>query len=235
MSRSLILHTPLRWPDNWPRTHSRKPANFDGDRTITQAVRELHAALSAKSGPNPFARDIQITAADGTSKPRGVDPGAAVYFKRSPTVVGIDPGSFGAWVQPAPGIVLACDKWDDAAHNVWALVLHVKALRGLERWGVGSVEQAFAGYAALPASPHAAPYVAPPRAEPHTVSEPRTIRPGTWRQVLGFRPKSKPRPSEIDDAFKTLARFHHPDVGGSNETMQLLNVARDEAMNAVSR
>ncbi len=191
MSRSLILHTPLRWPDNWPRTHSRKPANFDGDRTITQAVRELHAALSAKSGPNPFARDIQITAADGTSKPRGVDPGAAVYFKRSPTVVGIDPGSFGAWVQPAPGIVLACDKWDDAAHNVWALVLHVKALRGLERWGVGSVEQAFAGYADGFGAPYDSPgHVAP---SPRLSAEIETAPVRNRRRIQDARAFPSPR------------------------------------------
>ncbi len=62
------------------------------------------------------------------------DPGAAIYFilKKKPCV-------------------LACDRWDRVEDNLWAIAKHLEALRGQDRWGVGSVEQAFAGYTALPA------------------------------------------------------------------------------------
>ena len=46
--------------------------------------------------------------------------------------------------------VLACDRWDRPEHNLRAIAKHVEAIRGQERWGVGSVAQAFRGYQALP-------------------------------------------------------------------------------------
>jgi len=45
-------------------------------------------------------------------------------------------------------VSLACDKWNRVEDNVWAIAKHVEALRGQERWGVGSIEQAFRGYMA---------------------------------------------------------------------------------------
>ena len=62
------------------------------------------------------------------------DPGVAVYFT----------------IKEKP-VSLACDKWVHVEDNIWAIAKHIEALRGQERWGVGSIEQAFAGYTALPA------------------------------------------------------------------------------------
>jgi hypothetical protein len=61
------------------------------------------------------------------------DPGVAVYFELD-----------------GKTIVLACDKWNRVADNIYAIAKHVDALRGQDRWGVGTVEQAFRGYTALP-------------------------------------------------------------------------------------
>jgi hypothetical protein len=63
------------------------------------------------------------------------DPGVAVFFKLK-----------------KQSLALACDKWDRVADNVWAIALHINAIRGQSRWGVGTIEQAFMGYAALPAA-----------------------------------------------------------------------------------
>jgi hypothetical protein len=159
-----LTHIPLRWPASWPRATRIRDANFSGDRTLTQAVRALAEELTRKDETGfPFAYAVTITCADGTATPnRSADPAASVWFSRR----GID-----------TPFVLACDKWSYPAHNVWALVQHVKALRGQERWGVGTTAQAFAGYVALNASPDAAPYV-PPEAKAWSAAmdEPSTPR-----------------------------------------------------------
>jgi len=47
---------------------------------------------------------------------------------------------------------LACDRWDKVQDNIYAIAMTIEPLRGIERWGSGSmVEQAFTGFFALPA------------------------------------------------------------------------------------
>lgn len=66
---------------------------------------------------------------------------------------------------------------------------HIEALRGQERWGVGSLDQAFAGYAALP--------------------DPDTLQ---WWEVLHV--KKNATDAEVRSAYIQLVRQHHPDAGG---------------------
>ncbi len=119
------------------------------------------------------------------------DPGAAVYFtfKGKP-------------------VVLACDKWKRVEDNLWAIAKDIEAQRGRERWGVGNIEQAFAGYLRLPA-PGQASF-------------------GTWYSILGV-----PHSATFDEAraaYLVKAKLAHPDMpGGSNESMRALNVAWDQA------
>lgn len=125
------------------------------------------------------------------------DPGVAVYFE----LHGKDR-------------VLACDKWDSVAGNMAAIANHIDAIRRVDRYGVGTLDQAFAGYDALP----------PPGA---TAKIP-------WRKVLGFEDfpgGALPLKNDIEIAYRNLARQFHPDLqGGSNEAMAMLNSARDEAL-----
>ena len=47
---------------------------------------------------------------------------------------------------------MACDRWDKPEHNLWALYLSIKAIRGLERWGGSEfLDGLFTGFKALPA------------------------------------------------------------------------------------
>ncbi len=85
---------------------------------------------------------------------------------------------------------LPCDQWDRAADNLAAIAAHLGAMRDQERWGVGSTRQSFLGYAALP-----------PQKK--------------WWEVLGVSPQSGLH--EIKEAYRTLAKAHHPDVGGSRQ------------------
>jgi len=97
----------------------------------------------------------------------------------------------------------ACDRWDRVEHNVHAIVKTIDALRGIARWGTGDMmAAAFTGFAAL---------AAPGRTR-------------TWREVLGIPPDVRDM-AIVRAAFRVLASRHHPDKGGSHETMAELNAA----------
>jgi len=119
------------------------------------------------------------------------DPGAAVYF----TLKG-------------KRTVLACDKWARVADNVAALSAHIKAIRSVENYGCGEVEQAFEGYRAI---------------EDYTAGIP-------WRRVLGYKDEERPDLNDVEKRFRMRARDVHPDMtGGAATQMAQLNVAMTEA------
>lgn len=119
-------------------------------------------------------------------QPEPQDKGVAIYFQLD----GRD-------------TVLACDKWDRVADNIAAIAKHIEALRGIDRWGVGTAAQAFAGYQALPL-------------------------PEQWWQVLEVPARASA--DEINAAYRVKARSAHPDSGGSNAAMARVNAARDEGL-----
>lgn len=124
------------------------------------------------------------------------DPGAAVYFRLN-----------------GKPRVLACDKWLRVEDNLYAIACHVEALRSQERWGVGSVEQAFSGYTALPA--------------------PRESGGATYYQILGI---AHDAPYDVArEAFLKESKLCHPDNGGSHEKQVRLNGAWDQARQAYGR
>lgn len=202
---------PLAWPTGWKRTpsHARRQAAFskrvqtagrawarkerlgvgDGLDRLTDELRRLGASnvvissnLRVRGDGLPYAQ--QAKQLD--------DPGVAVYFR----------------LKGAPR-ALACDKWHSAAENMAAIAGHIAAIRAQERYGVGTLEQAFAGYAALP--PNAAI---------------------DWRAVLDFGP-GQVTVDDVQAKYRLLARKAHPDAGGSEVEMSRLNVARDAALEAL--
>lgn len=186
---------PLSWPLGWPRTREpqrsrfgtyyKKPSLAAGRDGVLAELARL-GALGIVISTNIELRRDGLPYSNRT-EPR--DKGAAVYFtlKNKPRV-------------------LACDRWSTVGDNLHAIAKHIEALRGQDRWGVGSVEQAFAGYAALPE---------------------RSETESCWA-VLGVRMDATP--AQIQQAYRDLARSWHPDTGGSNELMTKLNRARDEAL-----
>lgn len=197
---------PLSWPPGWPRTpfNRRVASRFsvtrpdapNRSRTLSESIggitREIDSLGSTHlviSTNVPLRLDGSI---DSRKSPNG-DPGAAVYFKLK-----------------GKAVSLACDKWLRVEDNIWAIAKHIEALRGQDRWGVGSVEQAFAGYLRLPA--------------PGESGAP------TWWAVLGCAHNA---PLDVvRDAYRAKARIAHPDNGGSNEAMSVLNRAWDQARQA---
>lgn len=176
---------PLAWPIGWPRAKHRVRAKFSAmtngatrrltigegrDRLLVE-LRRLGATQPVISTNAPLRLDGMLRA--DAREP--TDPGAAVYFR-----LGNHPR------------VLATDRWDRLADNLAALAAHIEALRAIERYGVGSLEQAFAGYRALAAVGARQP----------------------WYVVLGF--KDPPRTRTTAEAkYHELMQRHHPDHGGN--------------------
>lgn len=191
---------PLQWPAGWPRATQRGTAKFnqkvnngrwDETKKVTIAVaverlqRELDL-LKAQYVTLSTNMELRLDGRPRSDARKPTDPGAAVYFRLG-----------------GKDTVLACDKWDELADNIVALAKHIEALRGMDRWGVGTAAQAFAGYQSLPA-------------------------PEQWWQVLGVT--SGATAEEIRKAYRAKATVAHPDRGGSHATMARLNAARDEGL-----
>lgn len=211
---------PLAWPQTVRRTpaHQRKRASFgkvrhttyrrpDGSSwssankealTIAEGTRRLYDALKRLGADSVVISSNLVLNLDGTprsSQRAPDDPGVCLYFRRN-----------------AKQYAMPCDRWDRAADNIAAIAGHIEAIRSQERWGVGTTDQAFAGFEALP----------PPGA----------VRP--WREVFGFHPATRQTAETINARWRELSKARHPDVaGGSTAAMAELNAARDQALREI--
>lgn len=202
---------PLQWPVGRPRTDIRSKARFQKSATenykgewnrsrpleLGEALKRLADELRLVRAINPIVSSNVPTRGDGMpySKARMPDdPGVAVYFRV---------GENGK----TEAVCLSCDRWDRIADNVAAIAKHISAMRGMERWGVGSMAQMFSGFKALPAATIGAD--GPP-----------------WYQVLGLGARSTP--DVVKERYHRLAQEHHPDRGGNAGTMAAINRAYEQ-------
>ncbi len=184
---------PLTWPISRPRAKWQERARFKtalgaAIANVRREVELLGGTALVISSNLPLRRDGIPMARAGYIG----DVGVAVYFnlKKRP-------------------MCFACDRWDAVQDNMQAVGKTIEALRGIERWGSGSmVEQAFTGFTALPAPEQ------------------------PW-QTLGLD-TSHPTPAQIEDAHRRLAMKHHPDRGGNSDTMGRINAARDALLQSIS-
>lgn len=200
---------PLSYPLGKPRTPAweRKRASFSKGTgaeksrlSVPQAAQRLTEELR-RLGVLDFvlSTNVQVRLDGfpraGQAEPH--DPGAALYF-----LFDGRPTAFGA------------DQYDRVADNIAAIAAHIEATRAIERHGVGTLAQAFAGYVALPS--------------PEMVGR-------SWREVFGFSPNHRPNAAELRAEFHDLARRRHPDAeGGSTEAMAELNNALEQAEKELS-
>lgn len=208
-----VQRFPLQWPSGWKRTPTfkRLVASFsqtktdvsgDGDqrRTVKRSVnvttfvatQRLEGQLDRLGAADPTLSTNVRLRMDGRpySNEEPTDAGVAVYFRFK-----------------GRATVLACDRYTRVADNIAAIAAHVDALRRIERYGVGTIEQALAGYRSLPAD---------------TAAE--------WRQVFGFSASERVTAEDLQVKFKACASIAHPDKGGTDEGMAHLNRAREYAL-----
>lgn len=199
---------PLAWPTVRPRRRasSRKPGKFNAKRwsesgsykktvtlTVAEALGRLQEELDRIGARHPVVSsnvELRLDGLPRSGQREPEDPGVAIYFQLA-----------------GKPHCLPCDTYQLVAHNIAAVAAHIEATRAIERHGVASVQEMFAGFAALP----------PPSQE----------RP--WREVLGLHREPKITAEMIDARYRALARERHPDNGGSHALMAELNAARDAA------
>jgi hypothetical protein len=174
---------PLHWPLGWKRTEYRQSARFRTGKepiSIYRAMQRLQYELDRLGAERTLLSTNVETRLDGTPRSdrrEPNDPGAAIYF-----------------VLSGRKTVMACDKWFRVADNIAALAAHIECLRGIDRYGVGSLEQAFRGYQQL---------------EDFTQGVP-------WRRVLGFKDDQSVTLEMVEARFRELAKQHHPDTAGGD-------------------
>lgn len=199
---------PLQWPSGRPRTAPAKrrrgkfSTSTDSGRgwrdskplTVADARGRLQRELARIGARLPVISsnvELRLDGAPRSGRPEPEDPGVAVYFQLA-----------------GRPHCMPCDTYGRVADNIAAVAAHIKATRAIERHGVATVSEMFAGFMALP----------PPSA----------VRP--WHAVLGVAPTAGR--DEIEAAYRRLARERHPDAGGSDAMMSELNVARAAALAA---
>lgn len=195
------LRYPLAWPMGWPRTiipmRSRFGSGFYRPPTLAAGRDALMAELTRLGAWQIVISTNAKLKSDGMpsaafGEPKGREAGVAIYFQLE-----------------GKRIVMPCDRWESIGENLLAVAKHIEAMRGQERWGVGNLQRAFAGYAAL---------------------EERT-GPSPW-DVLGIAPTICE--ATILDAWKAKATLAHPDAAtGSHEAFIALNQAKDIALATV--
>jgi hypothetical protein len=128
---------PLSWPLGWARTprHQRRRASFRSHQrplsvaeALDRLIREVDR-LGARDELLSTNVELRLDGLPRSTQGEPTDPGAAIYFRLKG--------------QPR---CLACDKWDRVADNIAAIAQHIDALRRIDRYGVGTLQQAFAGY-----------------------------------------------------------------------------------------
>ncbi len=182
--------TPIKWPLGQPRTrpHSRLSSRFElgsPQRVLGKLCNELRllGADSARLTCNT------PTTFEWSESGHIAEIGVALYFGRE-----------------GHTMVFACDHYSTITANVIAITKHIAALRAIDRYGVGTLDQAFVGYRALPERTEAR----------------------DCYTVLGVSAAASL--TEIQAAYRSRALVLHPDLGGSNAEMAELTNARDQAL-----
>src|SRR5271170_6432852 len=118
---------PLQWPFGRPRKMYPDSSKF-GNRTIDQAINILRKQITMLGGGTAVISSNMRLRLDGypySNQAQPSDKGVAAYFT----------------YKDRP-MCFACDRWDKVQDNVYAIAMTIEAMRGIERWGSGSmVEQ----------------------------------------------------------------------------------------------
>lgn len=202
---------PLQWPQGRPRKipANRKRAKFSKDShngryvqkrelTVADALHRLQRELDMIGARYPVVSsnvELRLDGLPRSGQRDPEDPGVCVYFDLS-----------------QKPMAMPCDTYDRVADNIAAVAAHMEATRKIERHGVASVSEMFAGFEALPA--------------------PGQAHSQQWWVVLGLE-RQTATVADVNAAYRRLAAGRHPDKpGGSQAAMAELNIARDQGLEA---
>ncbi len=169
---------PLQWLPQQPRTKRPTRAKF-GNHSLSNAGNNIENELRLMGAKDCIiSTNLQTKLSGGFYANQKIeDAGVVIYFKLKDA-----------------DKAMACDLWDKAEHNLWALQLSISAIRGLERWGGSEfLDGLFTGFKALPA----------PGDE--TVSKERYFSDITNLDHLNLR-------------YRSLVKKLHPDTNGTGES-----------------
>lgn len=195
--------------DNWPGelTARRKAAPFDAGwgRTLTLLNRELKM-LDARAVVVLVALASKDFRLDG--KPRA---GAKAEH----------PGVILTFTCRYGPLRYACDTFTTFDDNVRAIALGLEALRKVERYGITRRGEQYTGWSALPPGTAMGARMTATEAARvlHDLASPDSMEVGP-DALVGNR-------ELIELAYKTAAKNHHPDHGGSADLMSRATEARD--------
>ena len=117
----------------------------------------------------------------------------------------------------------SCSRWEESLDNLRAIQLSIEYLyRAIEVYGVDSSEEEFNDYfnsvfIGIEATPDDSVLLIADK--------------NTWNEILGVSKEATKK--EIINAFKALAKTHHPDVGGDSDTFIRLRKAYEEGISTI--
>lgn len=199
-----ITASPLTWPHGWKRTKIKLSSQFRTKRsngcgsdniTIAKAVSFVLAELHRMGTPDYkviISTDLQLRQ-DGLP-----------YSKQK---IPDDVGASVWWKDGDNQRVIALDKYNRIADNIYAIGKTIEAMRGIERWGSGEIlERTFTGFNALP--------------DPDSAAQPH------WRTVLSYEGNDI---GEAETHYKKRRSEAHSDKGGSDAEFHLVQQAWEQA------
>ena len=199
--------------DRWPgeltvgRTHSPFKANYS--RTVDLLERELHM-VGAKAIVMQIAIDEHEMRLDGRvrANARPQHPGVIISFTSS----------------KLGKIRFACDRFWDWQDNVRAIALGMEALRKVDRYGITSDGEQYAGFRAIEAAEAARPFETVEQAAAFIVHHARPEADDD--AVTAYVPLVLDDEALAESFYRKAAINVHPDTGGSETEMARLNAAR---------
>ena len=196
----MALGYPLDWPVGWKRYASHQRTSSDYRVDFQTARDDLMRSLKLMNAKNVVSSSGIPLRIDGLPYASHRDP-------EDPGVaVYFDIRLGREWKSQ----VIACDRWSRVRENLRAVGYAVESMRTIRRCGASEIlERAYSGFSALPSE-----------------AGQRALR--AWWDVLGVSVGCGK--DDVKAAYRARAASLHPDKGGTNEQMQELNRAYNEAL-----
>lgn len=200
--KDYITASPLTWPDGWRRTKEPKHSRFGTWNKKVTIHKATNFVLEELRLMGVDSQDVIIS----TNLRLRLD-GLPYSNQREPEDQGVS-----VWWDTGEDMrVLALDKYNRIADNMWAIGKTIEAMRGIERWGSGEIlERTFTGFTALP--------------DPNHVPE-------SWRTILDFHGDD---PRDLKNHYYKLRGKYHPDRGGNVERYVQLAEAYEQGVEALT-